>query len=178
MTDPGQPPGDPKLCDKPADCPEEKKKLDFTIGGQNRMEPNASNFFFQPLVLTDEPPSEKFVNQRMRLWLTVNPGEMLEGYVQMQIGGISWGKNVDFPKTFIGPNFPPANDHVGIMLRRGWVAIDPASLEDQVRRAVATACQICDARVEFPQDAEFPSRPSHADTSLRGGELIRPGWEP
>jgi hypothetical protein len=58
----------------------------------------------------------------MRLWLTVNPGETVEGYIQVQIGGIFWGKNFDFPKTFVGPNFPPSDDHVGIMLRRGWVA--------------------------------------------------------
>jgi len=84
--------------------------------GCDRIEPNSANFPFQPVVLFPHEHVESFVQQRMRLWATVNPTENVEGYIQVQIGGILWGQNVDFPKTFDGPKFPPNEDRVGIML--------------------------------------------------------------
>src|SRR5262245_1656446 len=100
--------------------------LRFRIGGQYRVLPNFSNFFFQSPTISNDQPSEDFASQRLRLWLTVMPNENVEGYVQMQIGGIPWGQNFEFPKTFNGPIFsalgiPPPGDRVGIMLRRAWL---------------------------------------------------------
>lgn len=112
--------GKPPVVCEPA--PDEKVPFKWTWGGQYRIEPNSANFPFQPLVITNDQHTESFVNQRMRLWATVNPNENVEGYIQMQIGGFLWGQNVDFPKTFDGPKFPPNEDRVGIMLRRGWMA--------------------------------------------------------
>jgi hypothetical protein len=95
----------------------------WSWGGQYRIEPDASNFDFHPLFITNMQHTQEFVSQRMRLWATVNPDEHIEGYIQVQIGGILWGQNVDFPKTFAGPKFPfMDDDRVGIMLRRGWIA--------------------------------------------------------
>jgi hypothetical protein len=103
-------------------CEEPKTPIKYSWGGQYRIEPNSANFPFQPPFITDHEHVETFVSQRMRVWATVNPNEHVEGYIQMQIGGVLWGQNVDFPKTFDGPKFPPNEDRVGIMLRRGWVA--------------------------------------------------------
>jgi hypothetical protein len=115
-------PGDPKpaaACENGEDA---KVPFKWSWGGQYRFEPNSANFPFQPLFITDHEHVETFVSQRMRLWATVNPNEHVEGYIQMQIGGVLWGQNVDFQKTFVGPKFPPNDDRVGIMLRRGWMA--------------------------------------------------------
>jgi hypothetical protein len=103
---------------------EAKAPLKWSWGGQYRIEPNASNFDFQPRFISNTQHTESFVSQRMRVWATVNPDEHIEGYIQMQIGGVLWGQNVDFQKTFDGPKFPPNEDRVGIMLRRGWLAYD------------------------------------------------------
>ncbi len=102
--------------------PEATMPFKWSWGGQYRIEPDASNFNFHPLFISDDPRVQSFVNQRMRLWATVNPDEHIEGYIQMQIGGFLWGQNLDLPKTFNGPKFPAAEDRVGIMLRRGWIA--------------------------------------------------------
>jgi hypothetical protein len=99
----------------------------FQIGGQYRVEPNFSNFQFQPVTLPADPESFNFAAQRMRLWLTFQPNENVEGYIQMQVGGFLWGNNYEFPKTFGGPLFAatgitPPDERIGIMLRRGWIA--------------------------------------------------------
>jgi hypothetical protein len=109
-------------------CPpagEEKPTYKYSWGGQYRILPNSSNFNFQPLFIDHDQEKQTFVSQRMRVWATVNANDHVEGYIQMQIGGILWGNNVDFPKSFVGPKFgrvPPDDDRVGILLRRGWVA--------------------------------------------------------
>src|SRR5262249_45048571 len=84
---------------------EPKIPFKWSWGGQFRVEPNSANFPFQPLVITNDEHTETFVQQRMRLWATINPNDNVEGYIQMQIGGVLWGQNVDFPKTFDGPKF-------------------------------------------------------------------------
>lgn len=99
----------------------------FQIGGQYRIEPNFSNFPFEPQTLGTNPSSENFAAQRMRLWVTVETDEHVEGYIQLQVGGFGWGDNYEFPKTFAAPLFAATgvtipNDQIGIMLRRGWVS--------------------------------------------------------
>jgi hypothetical protein len=131
--DPTQPP--PPAAEVKPDCPSSepappplvdvKFPFKWSWGGQYRVEPNASNFPFQPVVLTPEDHTQRFVVQRMRMWATVNPNDNVEGYAQVQFGGILWGTNVDFSKTFNGPRFPPPpgfTDTVGIVLRRAWLA--------------------------------------------------------
>jgi hypothetical protein len=110
----------------PADNTFHQGDLRFRLGGQYRILPNFSDFLFQSPTISDNQPSENFAAQRLRLWLTVMPNDNVEGYVQMQIGGFTWGQNYEFPKTFNGPSFsalgiPPPGDKVGIMLRRGWL---------------------------------------------------------
>jgi hypothetical protein len=110
----------------PADDTFHQGDLRFRLGGQYRVLPNFSNFFFQSPTISDNQPTENFANQRLRLWLTVMPNDNVEGYVQMQVGGFLWGQNFEFPKTFNGPIFsalgiPPHGDRVGIMLRRAWL---------------------------------------------------------
>jgi hypothetical protein len=82
---------------------------------------NAANFDFHDPVITDDQRSQSFFNQRFRPWLTVQTNEHVEGYVQMEIGHILWGENFDFPKTYVGPRFPPADDRVGIEMRYGYL---------------------------------------------------------
>lgn len=94
----------------------------FRLGGQFRMNGNADNFPFHPTALLPDQPSKAFVTQRYRLWLTYSPTEHVEGYVQMQVGGINWGTNYDFNKNFIGNFTSVAGDRVGIELRRAWLA--------------------------------------------------------
>lgn len=95
----------------------------FQIGGQYRVNPNFSNFPFQPVTLSpDNESGENFAQQRLRLWLTAVIDEHIEGYVQVQIGGFLWGQNYEFAKSFVGPRFPPRDDRVGILLRRGWIS--------------------------------------------------------
>ena len=94
----------------------------FRLGGQYRIEGNADNFNFHHAVITDSQKDQFFVNQRLRLWLTYNPTDNVEGYIQMQVGGINWGTDFDFNKNF-GANFPPnPNDVLGIQLRRAWLS--------------------------------------------------------
>jgi hypothetical protein len=38
------------------------------------------------------------------------------------MGHILWGTNYDFPKTFVGPRWPAADDRVGVMMRYGYLA--------------------------------------------------------
>jgi hypothetical protein len=120
--------GIPSISPPPGDAPalpigpEATMPFKWSWGGQYRIEPDASNFNFHPLFIPNDAQTESFVNQRMRLWATVNPDEHIEGYIQFQIGGVLWGQNLDLPKTFDGPKFPAAEDRVGIMLRHGWIA--------------------------------------------------------
>ncbi len=94
----------------------------FQIGGQYRVEPNFSSYPFQPVTLNpSNESSENFAQQRLRVWLTGVIDEHTEGYVQVQIGGFIWGQNFEFSKSFVGPRFPPRDDRVGILLRRGWI---------------------------------------------------------
>lgn len=94
----------------------------FRLGGQFRINGNANNFPFHPAALLENQPHRAFVNQRYRLWLTYSPTEQVEGYVQMQVGGINWGTNYDFNKNFGGTFTSVAGDRVGVELRRAWMA--------------------------------------------------------
>ncbi len=111
--------GEPcKYCNRRgcnADC------LWMKIGGQYRLMYNASNFAHHALTLDDSQESRTFFNQRFRTWLEVHPNDHVEGYIQMEVGHVAWGTNFDFPKTYVGPRWPPADDRVGIELRRGWL---------------------------------------------------------
>jgi hypothetical protein len=95
----------------------------FRFSGQYRVLPNVSNFDFQPETIGNgsEQRAETFAQQRLRLGLDVFTSEHVSAYIQLQIGGFVWGQNYEFPKTFVGPTFPAADDRVGIMLRRGWL---------------------------------------------------------
>jgi hypothetical protein len=114
----------PPATDKP-ELQTVKFPFKWSWGGQARIEPDISNFPFHPLVLTPDDHTQRIVVERLRFWVTVNPNDNVEAYVQVQIGGIQWGSNVDFSKTFPGPRFPPVagfTDDVGILLRRAWLA--------------------------------------------------------
>jgi hypothetical protein len=119
-TDPACPPD----AAKPA-LQDVKFPFKWSWGGQARVEPDISNFPFHPLVLTPEDHTQRVIVERLRFWVAVNPNEHVEAYTQVQFGGIQWGSNADFSKTFPGPRFPPVagfNDFVGIVLRRAWLA--------------------------------------------------------
>jgi hypothetical protein len=94
----------------------------FRLGGQYRIEPNASDFEFHPTSISNNQPNQEFVSQRFRLWLTYTPTEHVEGYLQMQIGGINWGTDYDFSKNFPANYSPVEGDRIGIELRRAWLA--------------------------------------------------------
>jgi hypothetical protein len=98
-----------------------------TIGGQYRLMFNASNFDFHPPFLTDEQPSQTFFNQRFRTWLTVTPNENVQGYLQVQMGHNLWGDHFEFVKANVAPFFP-ADQRVGIALRRGYLTYQTDSL--------------------------------------------------
>lgn len=104
----------------PGECPSACYP-EFLLGGQYRLMFNAANFDFHEAVITDHQPSQSFFNQRLRTWLAVQTSEHVEGYVQVEVGHIAWGENFEFPKTYVGPRFPPADDRVGIELRRGYL---------------------------------------------------------
>lgn len=93
----------------------------FILGGQYRIMFNGANFDFHDATITDDQRSQSFFNQRFRTWLTIQTRENVEGYVQVEMGHIAWGENFEFPKTYVGPRFPPADDRVGIELRRGYL---------------------------------------------------------
>ena len=89
---------------------------------------NASNFDFHPVTLDNDQRSQTFFNQRFRTWLEIHPNDNVEGYLQVEMGHIGWGTNFDFPKTYVGPRWPPADDRVGIELRRGWLGYQTEGL--------------------------------------------------
>jgi hypothetical protein len=90
------------------------------VGGQYRLMFNAANYDYHPVSVSDDQLQQGFINERLRLWLTVETSEHVEAYVQTQIGGVLWGTNYDLPKTFTAPG--TADDQVGIMLRYGYLA--------------------------------------------------------
>jgi hypothetical protein len=94
------------------------------LGGQYRMMFNAANYDYHPQSIGDNQPSQAFINERLRLWLTVQTSDNVEAYVQTQMGSVLWGTNYDLPKTFTAPVTAPGNpnDQVGIMLRYGYLA--------------------------------------------------------
>ncbi|WP_460167216.1 hypothetical protein [Thermostilla marina] len=103
-------------------CPEvEGNVAPVIIGGQYRLMFNASNYDWHSEELSDDQRSQTFFNQRFRTWLTVRPNDQVEGYLQVEMGHIAWGENYDYPKTYVGPRFPGADDRVGIELRRGYL---------------------------------------------------------
>ncbi|WP_020470222.1 hypothetical protein [Zavarzinella formosa] len=94
----------------------------FRVGGQFRIEGDGNNFPFHPISLPPGQTDQGLVTQRYRLWLTYTPNDNVEGYIQMQVGGIHWGTNYDFNKNFNANYSPIVGDRVGIELRRAWLA--------------------------------------------------------
>ncbi len=90
------------------------------LGGQYRMMFSGANYDYHPVSIGDDQVSQGFINERLRLWLTVQTSDNVEGYVQAQMGNVLWGTNYDLPKTFTAPG--TADDQVGIMLRYGYLA--------------------------------------------------------
>jgi hypothetical protein len=97
---------------------EVKPPMNLKWGIQYRVEPDIDNYPFHPLFLSPDDHTQRFVQQRMRLWLSANPADNVEGYIQVQMGGILWGQDRDFGKITVLSD----GDHFGISLRRGWVA--------------------------------------------------------
>jgi hypothetical protein len=58
----------------------------------------------------------------------VHPNRHVEGYIQIEVGHMPWGSNFDFPKTYVGPRWPAADDRVGMELRRGWLGYKNANI--------------------------------------------------
>ena len=100
----------------------------FHLGGQYRIEPNASNLSFHSPTISDNQATQYLVLQRMRLWLTYNPTENVEGYLQMQVGQLPWGTGYDFSKVFPADITQLKGDNVGIMVRRAWLAAKDETL--------------------------------------------------
>ncbi len=95
----------------------------FHIGGQYRMMGSYANFDWHQAAIGDEE-TRHFYNQRLRLWSDVTPTERVRGHVQVEIGHIVWGQNLEFTKTYAGPKFSGGvdpDDRVGIELRRGYL---------------------------------------------------------
>jgi hypothetical protein len=90
------------------------------IGGQYRVMFNAANYEYHPVSISDNQPSQAFINERLRTWMTVQTSDNVEAYVQAQMGGYLWGENYDLPKTFTAPG--TADDQVGVMLRYGYLS--------------------------------------------------------
>jgi len=93
----------------------------YTLGGQYRVMFNGANFDFHDATISDDQRSQSFFNQRFRTWLTIQTSENVEGYIQVEMGHLVWSENFEFPQTYVGPRFPPADDRVGIELRRGYL---------------------------------------------------------
>lgn len=100
----------------------------FSLGGQYRILPNASNFGFHAPTIGDDQETSFVVLQRMRLWLTYQPTENTEGYIQMQVGQVPWGTGYDFNKSYTAGGTPVFGDHVGVQLRRSWLALKDEDL--------------------------------------------------
>jgi hypothetical protein len=90
------------------------------LGGQYRVMSSGANYNYHPESIGPTGQSQAFVNERLRTWLTVEPNENVEAYVQAQMGNVLWGTNYDLPKTFTAPG--TAGDQVGVMLRYGYLA--------------------------------------------------------
>jgi len=93
----------------------------WSLGGQYRVMFNASNYDFHQMQISDDQKGGTFFNQRFRTWVSITPNDCVEGYLQVEMGHIGWGDNFDFPKTYIGPRFPPGDDRVGIETRYGYL---------------------------------------------------------
>ena len=89
------------------------------IGGQYRMMFSGADNSYHAAYITDDQPSQAFINERLRTWLTVQTSDNVEAYVQAQMGNVLWGTNYDLPKTFAAPG--TAGDQVGVMLRYGYL---------------------------------------------------------
>ncbi len=109
-------------CAAPPPAPSPFDWTKFRLGGQYRVEADGSNFTYHQTTITNNEDNGFFVNQRFRLWLTYNPTDNVEGYIQMQVGGINWGTDFDYVKNYVG-SFDTPDDHVGIQLRRAWLAV-------------------------------------------------------
>lgn len=129
-----QPYDDCQACGSCAGCVSGVGAADpwIDVGGQYRIMYNASNFGFHPATLNNAQQSQTFFNQRFRTWLEIRPNDNVEGYLQVEMGHIGWGSNLDFPKTYVGPRFPgsvdPNGDRVGVELRYGYVGYQNAGL--------------------------------------------------
>lgn len=103
----------------------DSRPLNFKIGGQYRIVGDASNFAWHPATLAEDQDSSSFVNQRFRAWLSVAPREEVLGYLQMEVGHVTWGENFEWTKTTRGPRFPastdPDGDRVGVEIRRAYL---------------------------------------------------------
>ncbi len=95
----------------------------WDFGGQWRVMANASNFGFHDSTIGEEKGSG-FLNERLRTWLSVSPEEGIEGYIQVEIGHVTFGEDFEFPKTYM------REDSVGIELRRGYVTCRNDDLGD------------------------------------------------
>jgi hypothetical protein len=115
-------PVDCSACTEEAPPPSPFDWSKFKLGGQFRIEADGANFTYHSPVITDRQDDQFVVIQRYRLWLTYNPNDHVEGYIQMQIGGVAWGTNFDFNKNFPADFSPVPGDRVGIELRRAWLA--------------------------------------------------------
>ena len=73
------------------------------VGGQYRMMYSAADYNYHPVSISDNQPSQAFINERLRTWLTVQTSDNVEAYVQAQMGNVLWGTNYDLPKTFAAP---------------------------------------------------------------------------
>lgn len=86
----------------------------WDFGGQWRVMANGSNFGFHSPTIGDQD-DDGFLNERLRTWLSVSPEENVEGYIQVEIGHVTFGEDFEFPKAYA------REDTVGIELRRGYL---------------------------------------------------------
>ncbi len=88
--------------------PRSENGFNWDFGGQWRVMANAANFGFHSSTIGDQK-DDGFLNERLRNWLWVSPAEGVEGYMQVEIGHITFGRDFEFPKS------------VQIELRRGYL---------------------------------------------------------
>lgn len=94
------------------------------MGGQYRVLVHSSNYDRHSLSISDKQSSVSMGNLRLRSWFNVYEPEREDHgvHVQLEIGGISFGEEREFPKTSTTDG-----KEVGLELRRGYLWYKPSA---------------------------------------------------
>lgn len=102
------------------------------FGGQFRAMLHAGNYENHSVSIDSDQNSESFARLRLRPWLGLYDSKSRKygAYLQVQFGGLEFGKDQEFSKT---KNI--AGDETGVTLRRGYLWYKPRKT-DQLRAGV------------------------------------------